>query len=70
VNYSGVTLIKTQECPVLKVPRSGHRTLFGAPLAAPFIVFAPNFVEFSTHFLCWFMLNFLHLRYMTTRQTS
>jgi hypothetical protein len=53
---------KTQEWPVREVLRPGHRIVSGAPLAAPIFVFAPNFVEFPTHFLCWFMLNFMYLR--------
>jgi hypothetical protein len=61
VNYSGVTQ-NTRKRPVREVPRSGYRTMSGAPLAAPILVFAPNFVEFPTHFVCWFMLNFMHLR--------
>jgi hypothetical protein len=40
----------------------GHRTVSGAPLAAPMLVFAPNFVEFPIYFLRWFMLSFMHLR--------
>jgi hypothetical protein len=31
--------------PVHEVPRPGHQTVSYAPLAAPFSVFAPNFVE-------------------------
>jgi hypothetical protein len=62
VNYNGVSLGKTREWSVREVPRSGHRTVSGGPLAAPILVFAPNFVESPTHFLCWFVLNFMHLR--------
>jgi hypothetical protein len=42
--------------------RPGHRTVSGAPLAAPLLVFALNFIESPTYFLCWFMLSFMHLR--------
>jgi hypothetical protein len=52
VNYSGVTLGKTRERPIRGVPWPGHRavsgahrTVSGAPLVAPMLVFAPNFVE-------------------------
>jgi hypothetical protein len=62
VNYSGVTLGKPRERPVREVPRPGHLTVSGAPLATPILVFAPNFVESPTHFLYWFVLNFMHLR--------
>jgi hypothetical protein len=44
------------------VPRPGHRTVFGASLAAPMLIFAPNLQSSPTYFLCWFMLNFMHLR--------
>jgi hypothetical protein len=27
-----------------------------------YLSFAANFVESPTYFLCWFMLNFMHLR--------
>jgi hypothetical protein len=50
MNYSKVTPRKTRERPVCEVPRPGHRTVSGAPLAAPILVFAPNFVEFSNLF--------------------
>jgi hypothetical protein len=50
VNYNGVTLGKTQERPVRGVSWPGHRTVSGAPLAAPMLVFAPNFVEFPNSF--------------------
>jgi hypothetical protein len=50
VNYSGVTLRKTRERPVREVPRPGHQTVSGVPLAAPILVFAPNFVEFPNSF--------------------
>jgi hypothetical protein len=39
VNYSGVTLEKTRERPVRGGARPGHRTVSGAPLAAPLLVF-------------------------------
>jgi hypothetical protein len=55
VNYSGVTPRETRERPVRGVPWPGHRP-------APMLIFAPNFVEFPTQFLCWFVLNFMHLR--------
>jgi hypothetical protein len=49
VNYSGASLgKKPRERPVWGVLGLGHRTLSGAPLAAPFQVFAPNFVESRT----------------------
>jgi hypothetical protein len=38
--------VKTREWLVREVPRPGHRTVSGVPLAAPFSVFAPDFVEF------------------------
>jgi hypothetical protein len=50
VNYSRVTPRKTREGPVREVSRPGHRTVSGAPLAAPILVFAPNFVEFPNSF--------------------
>jgi hypothetical protein len=50
MNYSGVARRKTRERPDREVPRPGHRTVSGAPLAAPILVFAPNFVEFSNSF--------------------
>jgi hypothetical protein len=62
VNYSEARLWKTRELPVWVVRGLGHRTLSGAPLAAPLQVFAPNFVESPTSFLSWFMLNLMHLR--------
>jgi hypothetical protein len=46
----GVTLRKSGERPVREVPRSGHRTVSGAPQAAPMLVFAPNFVELPNSF--------------------
>jgi hypothetical protein len=36
--------------PDSPVNYSGHRTVSGAPLDAPILVFAPNFVEFSNSF--------------------
>jgi hypothetical protein len=39
MNYSGVTRRKTRERPVREVPRPRHRTVSGAPLAAPILVF-------------------------------
>jgi hypothetical protein len=45
-----VTLEKTRERLVREVPRPRHRTVSGAPLAAPIFVFAPNFVEFPNSF--------------------
>jgi hypothetical protein len=45
MNYSGATPGKTQERPVDGVLGLGHRTLSGAPLAAPMLVFASIFVE-------------------------
>jgi hypothetical protein len=57
VNYSGATLGKPRERPVRGAARPGHRTVPGAqrtmsgvPLAAPMLVFAPNFVEFPNLF--------------------
>jgi hypothetical protein len=50
MNYSGVTLRKSRERPVRRVPQPGHRIVSGAPLAAPIFVFAPNFVEFPNSF--------------------
>jgi hypothetical protein len=50
VNYSGVTLRKTREQLVREVPRPGHRTVSGAPLVAPILVFASNFVKFPNSF--------------------
>jgi hypothetical protein len=35
---------------VLKVLRPRHRTVSGAPLAAPILVLFPNFVEFPNSF--------------------
>jgi hypothetical protein len=59
VNFSGVALRKpksgqfarclglgTGHCPV----SGAHRTVSSAPLAAPILVFAPNFVEFPNSF--------------------
>jgi hypothetical protein len=45
VNYNGVRPWKTREWPVCLVLGLEHRTLSGAPLAAPFLFFAPNFVD-------------------------
>jgi hypothetical protein len=70
VNNSRVTLGKPRERPVRGLPRPGHQTVSGVPLATPMLVFALNFAEFPTYFLCWFMLNFMQLRLMITRQTS
>jgi hypothetical protein len=63
VNYSGACLWKPREWPVGVVLGLGHqtvsrahRTLFGAPLAAPFQVFAPNLLSPQLNFflgLCW-----------------
>jgi hypothetical protein len=50
VNYSGATPRKPRERPVREVPRPGHRSVSGAPLAAPILVFAPNFVELPNLF--------------------
>jgi hypothetical protein len=50
VNYNGVTLRKSRERLVHEVPRPGHRTVSGAPQAAPKLVFAPNFVELPNSF--------------------
>jgi hypothetical protein len=50
VNYSRVTLGKIREQPVRGMPWPGHRTVSGAPLASPMLVFAPNFVEFPNLF--------------------
>jgi hypothetical protein len=38
-NYSGATLSKTRERSIGGVPQPGHRTVTGAPLAAPLLVF-------------------------------
>jgi hypothetical protein len=70
VNYSGVAPWEAREWLVLVCAWPRHWTVSGAPLAAPFLVFAPNLIEFPTLFLSWFMLNLMHLRYMTSRQTS
>jgi hypothetical protein len=32
--------------------------------------FAPNLIVSLTEFFSWFMLNLVHMRYMTSRQTS
>jgi hypothetical protein len=52
VNYSRATPRETRERPVREVlDLSGaHQTVSGAPLAAPMLVFAPNFIEFSNLF--------------------
>jgi hypothetical protein len=49
VNYSIVTLGNTRAASSW-VPWPRHRTVSGVPLVAPFIVFAPNFVEFPNSF--------------------
>jgi endogenous inhibitor of DNA gyrase (YacG/DUF329 family) len=48
VNYSEVRPGKIQEWIVGMVLSLGHRTLSSAPLASPFLLFAPNFVECHT----------------------
>jgi hypothetical protein len=57
VNYSGVTPRKTRERPVREVPRPGHRTASGAPLAAPILVFCSKLCRVSQLIffvgLCW-----------------
>jgi hypothetical protein len=45
VNYSGATLRKNPRATSSWGSRPGHRTMSGALLAAPLLVFAPNFVE-------------------------
>jgi hypothetical protein len=57
MNYSEATLEKTRERPLWVVLGLGHRTvsgahrtLSGAPLAALFQHFAPNFVEPQLNF--------------------
>jgi hypothetical protein len=58
VNYSGATPTESREWLVHECLGLGsaHRTVSGAPLSALMLVFAPNFVEFPTHFLCWFIV--------------
>jgi hypothetical protein len=46
MNYSRATLGKNPRAASLWVPWPGHRTKSDALLAAPTLVFAPNFVEF------------------------
>jgi hypothetical protein len=68
VNYSGMTLGKTREQPVWGCLSwapdrvCAHRTVSGAILATPMLVFAPNFCRVPNLFFCWFMLTFMHLR--------
>jgi hypothetical protein len=62
VNYSGASPRETPRVARSWSARPGHQTMSGAPLAALPLVFAPNFVEFPTYILCWFVLNFMHLR--------
>jgi hypothetical protein len=57
MNYSRVTLRKTQERPIREVPwprhrivSGAHQTVSGAPLAAPILGFAPNFVKLPNSF--------------------
>jgi hypothetical protein len=50
VIYSEVTPRKTRERPVCEVPRPRQWTVYGAPLAAPILDFAPTFVEFPNSF--------------------
>jgi hypothetical protein len=47
VNYSGATPSETRVASSSGA-RPRHQTLSGAPLGAPFLVFAPNFVDSST----------------------
>jgi hypothetical protein len=41
---------------------SGHRTVSDAPLAASILLCSKLCRVSQTHFLCWFMLNFMYLR--------
>jgi hypothetical protein len=50
--------------------RPGHRTVYGAPLAAPILVCSKLCRIPSSLFLYMFVLNFMHLRKIATRQTS
>jgi hypothetical protein len=50
--------------------RLGHRTMSGAPLAPPIFVCSKLCRIPSSLFLGMFMLNFMHLREIGTRQTS
>jgi hypothetical protein len=50
MNYSGVTLRETRKQSVRDVPQPRHRTVSGAPLVAPILVFAPKFLEFPNSF--------------------
>ena len=50
--------------------RLGHQTMSGAPLAAPIFVRSKLCRIPSSLFLGMFMLNFMHLREIGTRQTS
>jgi hypothetical protein len=47
-----------------------HRTVSGAPLTAPDLVCSKLCRIPSSIFLCMFMLNFMHMRKIFTRQTS
>jgi hypothetical protein len=49
VNYRGATL-ENPRVASSWVPWPRHRTVSSAPLAAPVLVFAPNFVEFPNLF--------------------
>jgi hypothetical protein len=56
--------------PVREVLGPRHRTVSGAPLDAPILVCSKLYRILSSLFLCMFMLNFVHLRKIATRQTS
>jgi hypothetical protein len=61
---------KTRERPVHEGLQPGHRTVSGAPLAAPILVCSKLCRILSSLFLCMSMLNFMQLRKIATRQTS
>jgi hypothetical protein len=47
-----------------------HGTMDGAPLAAPILVFSKLCRGPSSLFIYMFKVNFMHMREITTRQTS
>jgi hypothetical protein len=61
VNYSGATPRESRERPVGECLGLGTGQCPMRHWQHLYLSFAPNYVESPTYFLCWFMLNFMHV---------
>jgi hypothetical protein len=62
VSYSGATLTKPESGQFMRMLGLGTGHCPVRHWQHLYLSFALNFEEFPTLFLCWFMLNFMHLR--------